>query len=1129
MLQLSHRFVQTNGIRMHIAEAGSGPLVLLLHGFPECWYSWRHQLQALADAGYHAVAPDLRGYGQTDRPDPVEQYTQQELVADVVGLIDVLDEEQAVVIGHDWGAPVAWNTAVIHPDRVRGVIGLSVPYTPRGPQNPLTLMRSFLGEGFYIVYFQKTGVADTEMARDVRTTFLRLLYSVSGDCPGAGEEPPVVPEGKTFVEALQEPASLPAWLTQSDLDYYVAEFERTGFTGGLNWLRTIDLSWEQMAAYQGAHVQPPALYIAGDRDHVPHFPGMNMLLPRLKSLIPNLRQTLMLPGCGHWTQQERPSDVNAAILEFLGGLEPPRATPSLNGVAKPVPAPEIPQSNRSHTIVPPPTDPPFAGSIGTIVSDSTPAWPERPRPASHAPNVMFIVLDDIGFAQLGCYGGAIETPNIDRLAAGGLRYTRWCTTTLCSPTRACLLTGRNAHSVGMGVVSEAATGFPGYNASIPRSAGMLPEMLRAHGYATLAVGKWHLTPLDEVNNVAASRENWPLGRGFDRFYGFLGGETNQWYPDLVHDNHMVDPPRTPEQGYHLSEDLADRAIEYLRDARQVDPDKPFFLYWCPGAGHAPHHVASQWADRYKGKFDQGWDQLRADTLARQKQLGLVPESTEYGPLNPLGDQESEPAVAWDELSEAERRLCARQMEVYAGFISHLDQQIGRLIDFLETSGQLDNTLLFVVSDNGASGEGGRLGSVNEFLFFNRVPERLDAALAHLEDWGGPGTYPHYAYEWAMAGNTPMRRWKRYVYSGGISDPCIVHWPARMAARGGLRTQYHHAIDVLPTVLEALGIEAPTMLNGVAQKPIEGVSMLYTWEAEKAPTHKKVQYYEALGGRAIWADGWKAVTGHQPAADTGDFANDVWELFRTDVDPGETLNLADEHPAKLQELIQLWWSEAGRHNVLPLDDRAQQRLGQLGQGRSRIVLYPGTAAVPGVVAPRVLNRGHTITADVEIPSSGAAGVLVSHGSRFGGYALFVQDGYLTYVHNYLGLNEFTLRSSAPVPTGAATIRFEFNVTGFPDIDQGRGTPGHARLLINNQVVGEMDLPYTVMVSFDQNQGLTAGRGGPLPVTSTYADAFPFSGTLKQVVLEVQPSPLPPMSPADLQKLIAAQRQMAAAQQ
>ncbi|MBO0884591.1 MAG: alpha/beta fold hydrolase, partial [Mycobacterium sp.] len=503
MRETTHRFVETNGIRMHIAEQGAGPLVLLLHGFPECWYSWRHQLDAFAEAGYHVVAPDQRGYGQTDRPEKIESYTQIELVADVIGLLDVLGEQQAIVIGHDWGAPVAWNTAMMHPDRVRGVVGLSVPYMPRGPQNPLTLMRSVLGDGFYVVYFQEPGVADAEMDHDVRTTFRRLLYSVSGDAPGAGETPPVVPPGKTFIDALEEPSGLPAWLTKADLDYYVSEFERTGFTGGLNWLRTIDLSWQLMAQYMGAKVEPPALYIAGDKDHVPHFPGMNMLLPRLKQFVPNLTQTLMLKGCGHWTQQERPSEVNAAIFEFLRDVAPapthvaPAMNLNVNGTTSAASAPAVrPVESVASTVLPAPTEAPFTGQIGASVEDSTTAWPEKPRPPADAPNLVMIVLDDIGFAQLGCYGGAIETPNIDRLAAGGLRYTNWYTTCLCSPTRACLLTGRNHHSVGMGVVSEAATGFPGYNASIPRSAGMLSEILRGHGYGTFAVGKWHLTPLD---------------------------------------------------------------------------------------------------------------------------------------------------------------------------------------------------------------------------------------------------------------------------------------------------------------------------------------------------------------------------------------------------------------------------------------------------------------------------------------------------------------------------------------------------------------------------------------------------------------------------------------------------------
>ena len=492
----------------------------------------------------------------------------------------------------------------------------------------------------------------------------------------------------------------------------------------------------------------------------------------------------------------------------------------------------------------------FSGVIGRTVEESSPAWPEPKRAEEGSPNVLFVVLDDTGFAQLGCYGSPIATPNIDRLAANGLRYNNMHTTALCSPTRTCFLTGRNHHSNGMACITEASTGYPGSNGNIPFENGFLSEMLLDHGYNTYAIGKWHLTPADQIS-AAGPYDRWPLGRGFERYYGFLGGETHQYYPELVYDNHSVEPPATPEEGYHVTEDLVDKAISFVTDSKQVAPDKPFFMYFCTGAMHAPHHVAKEWSDKYKGAFDGGWDAYREAAFARQQEMGIVPADAELSRHDP-------DVPDWGSLSDDERTLYARMMEVFAGFLEHTDHHIGRLIDHLERLGQLDNTIVMVVSDNGASSEGGPQGSVNENLFFNNVPESLEENLAAIDELGGPNTFNHYAWGWTFAGNTPFRRWKRETYRGGISDPLIVHWPAGIAAKGEVREQYAHAVDMVPTVLEAAGIEPPAAIKGVTQSPIEGLSFLHTFDDPDAASRRNTQYFEMMGHRSLYHDGWRAV-------------------------------------------------------------------------------------------------------------------------------------------------------------------------------------------------------------------------------------------------------------------------------
>ena len=742
----------------------------------------------------------------------------------------------------------------------------------------------------------------------------------------------------------------------------------------------------------------------------------------------------------------------------------------------------------------------FQGVIGRTVSESTPSWPQPVRAKPGTPSVLYIVLDDVGYGQISCFGGLCETPNIDRLAANGLRYRNFHTTALCSPTRTCLLTGRNHHSNGMATIVENASGFPGYTGEIPFENGFLSEMLTPQGYAAYAVGKWHLTPHFEMN-MAARKDRWPLGRGFERYYGFLGGDTNQWNPELVYDNHPVEPPKSVEEGYHLSEDLADRAIEFVTDLKNAAPDKPFFLYFCTGACHAPHHAPKEWIEKYRGKFDMGWERAREEIFARQMQMGIVPPGTE---LTPRPDW----IAPWESLSDDERRLYARMMEVFAGFMSHTDHQIGRLLDFLERIGELDNTITVVISDNGASAEGGPHGSLNEANFFNRVPESVEENLTKIDELGGPNTFNHYPYGWAWAGNTPFQRWKREVHEGGVADPCVVHWPAGIAARGEIRGQYVHAVDVTPTVLDALGIAPPAAIGGVQQSQIQGASFANTFGEPEAPSGHNTQYYEMLGNRALYHNGWKLVTYHGTEGMIYDgvtdpskpFDDDRWELYHVEEDFSECHDLAAEYPEKVREMEMLWWAEAGRYNVLPLDARSLGRARgrpRLAARRDRYVYYPHGAAVESAAAVNVKNRSHTITAEVEIPEGGAEGVLLADGGRFGGYSLYIQDGKLRYAYNFLGKARYLIESTEPVPSGACELRFVFEKTGA----QPFGAGGTGRLYIDGRQVGEGVIPRTVPFLFALGESLQCGRDEGNPVSEDYASPFAFTGVLKRVMVDV----------------------------
>ncbi len=753
----------------------------------------------------------------------------------------------------------------------------------------------------------------------------------------------------------------------------------------------------------------------------------------------------------------------------------------------------------------------FPGVIGLTTDQSSPAWPEPLRAKEGTPNVLIIVLDDTGYGQFGCFGSPIETPNLDSLAAGGLRYTNMHTTALCSPTRACVITGRNHHSNGMACITEGATGYPGYNGQVPFENGYLSEMLLTQGYNTYMIGKYHLIP-SELESAAGSYDRWPLGRGFERYYGFLGGDTHQYYPDLVYDNHQVEPPKTPEEGYHLTEDLADKAIQFISDAKQVAPDKPFYLHFCPGATHAPHHVPKEWADKYKGRFDDGWDAYREKVFARQKELGIVPAGAELSRHDP-------DVPDWDALSPEQKKLYARMMEVFAGFLSHTDYHIGRLLDYLKSIDEFNNTLIMVISDNGASAEGGPTGTTNELQFFNNAPESLEESLAKLDKLGGPETFNHYAWGWTFAGNTPFRRWKRETYRGGASDPFIVHWPRGIQAKGEIRTQYAHAIDMVPTVLDVLGVEPPAVIKGVTQSPIEGVSFAHSFNDASAPSRHVTQYFEMFGHRALDHDGWRAVCpwpgpsfteagkgfGVPISAETlAELDAKGWELYHIAEDIAENHNVAADNRERLINMIATWYVEAGKYKVLPVDGSGVMRMAterpQLTKARTRYTYFQDTQTVPWFASVHVLNRPHSITADVEIPRGGVEGVLLCQGTGAGGYALYVKDGKLKYVHNYVSREYFQVVSVEPVPQGRHQLRFEFEPTGKPDIPHGHGTPGRGQLYIDGRLVGDADIPYTTPIAFNPG-GLTCGANPGLPVTPEYSSPFKFTGKIYGVTVDV----------------------------
>ncbi|MBV6477700.1 MAG: hypothetical protein HGGPFJEG_00443 [Ignavibacteria bacterium] len=766
----------------------------------------------------------------------------------------------------------------------------------------------------------------------------------------------------------------------------------------------------------------------------------------------------------------------------------------------------------------------FNGVIKLDVRDSKPDWtPFIPKKAAEgSPNILFILYDDTGLASWSPFGGKINMPTLQKLADNGLRYSQWHTTALCSPTRSTLLTGRNHHLTGNAAITEAANGFPGAHGRIPDECATVGQILQENGYSTFWLGKNHNVPEQDVSS-GASRKQWPLSKGFDRFYGFLGGETNQWYPDLVEDNHFIDQPYGPEEGYHLSKDLADKAISLIQDQKASNPSKPWYMWYCPGANHAPHHAPEEYIKKYKGKFDEGYEAYREWVLPRMIERGILPKDTKLTPINPLPDNVANPADAvrpWNTLNDDEKKLFCKLAEVYAAFSEYTDVEIGRIIEYLEKSGQLENTVVIYAADNGASGEGSPNGSVNENKFFNGYPDELSENLKLYDKLGGPDTYEHFPTGWAVAFSTPFQMFKRYSeYAGGTCDPLVICWPKGIKAKGEVRNQYHHSTDIVPTILDICGVEMPKVFNGAEQYPLSGISMKYSFDAKPDdPTNKKQQYYAMLGTRAIWKDGWKAVALHAPISGKGNFDKDEWELYHVDKDRSESTNLAKENPEKLKELIKVWFDEADKNFVLPLDDRsALEVLGQERPSeeapRERYVYYPGTAPVPEGVAVNVRGRSYKILADVEIKDPNCEGVIFAHGSRFGGHSLFIKDKKLHYVYNFLGIKPEQQFVSQDLNPGKYTLGMEF-------IRESAGkyqeSIGKTKLYVNEKVVAEGPMktqPGKFTLSGD---GLCIGRDSGDAVSEKYKSPGEFKGgTILGVGVSVEKEQY-----LDLQKIAAA---------
>ncbi len=756
---------------------------------------------------------------------------------------------------------------------------------------------------------------------------------------------------------------------------------------------------------------------------------------------------------------------------------------------------------------PDPTPASSAGPTGPVIrrtaEESTPWWPAPVLPEPGTPNVVVVLLDDTGFGHLSCFGSVIPTPNFDRLAARGLRYTNFHTTALCSPTRACLLTGRNHHSVGMRALSNFDTGFPNMRGRIAKSAGTVAEVLQGEGFATFAVGKWHLAPMREAS-AAGPFTDWPLQRGFDRYYGFMQGETDQFHPELYEDNRLVSQPATPDEGYHLSADLVDQAIGMIRTKHSLVPERPFFLYLAFGATHAPHQAPDEYLAKWRGHFDEGWDVWRQRVYERQLEMGVIPPGTALAPRNPG-------VKPWDDLTVDEQRLACRLQEAFAAMLDHTDAQLGRLLDALDELGVADDTLVMALSDNGASQEGLQVGVTDSFLYFNGLEQSVDEAVARLDDIGTVRSNTNYPWGWSQVGNSPGKRYKQNTHGGGVRDPLIVSWPNGLdpSVQGQTRGQFHHVIDLTPTIFEVLGVDPPATVGGVAQQPIEGTSLAYTFgpdadDGAAVPTRKSSQYFEMNGHRAIWADGWKAVSFH---AEGNHIDDDVWELYHLDEDFSECNDLAEAEPERLRQMTDLFWAEAGRYGVLPIQPRMASLFGGhrtpgTPRDRDRYVYYPPTPRIPADAAPQFGSRSWQLTADIDRPSADCSGVLIAVGTGNNGLVLYVDDGgHLVYDHNAFRTHT-VIRSSSPLPSGALKVVVRQ--------DRVKRGPARARLALldgnEEMAIGEGVIPMVPMMI--SSIGFDIGAN-PTGVSDAYEAPFPFAGRIARVEIATTPA----LSPDD----------------
>jgi arylsulfatase len=717
-----------------------------------------------------------------------------------------------------------------------------------------------------------------------------------------------------------------------------------------------------------------------------------------------------------------------------------------------------------------------------------------------APNVVIVLIDDMGFGHSSAFGGPCRMPTCEKLARGGLRFNRFHTTALCSPTRMALLTGRNHHVCNTGAIMELATSFPGNTGIRPNAVAPVAEILRLNGFSTAAFGKYHETPAWEAS-VSGPFDRWPTHSGFDKFYGFIGGETNQWSPAVYDGVTRVEVPHDPD--YHFTTDMTNNAIAWARYQHALTPDKPFYMYFAPGATHAPHHVPKEYIARYKGKFDQGWDQLREETLARQIELGVVPPNTK---LTPRPTE----IPAWDSLSDDQKRLFARQMETFAGFAEHTDEQIGRLLQALQDMGELDNTLLFyIVGDNGSSAEGGPDGTYNELLALNGIVSDVSSQLAHIDEWGGPTTFPHFAVGWALAGDTPFQ-WTKQVAShfGGTRNPMVVHWPDGIKAKNALRTQFHHVIDIAPTVLEACGLPEPKSVDGTVQRAMDGVSMMYTFDDAKAKDRRTTQYFEMFGNRAIYHDGWVAATRHSIPwlmVELPPFDQDVWELYHVDEDFSQANNLAAQNPRKLKDLQDLFTEEAIRNHVYPLDDRRADRFNAKIAGRPDLIgdrtsltLYEGMTGIAENAFINIKGRSSAITAEIEVPDRGADGVIIAQAGRFGGWSLYMKDGRVHHVYNFGGLERYTVSSERPLAPGRHIVRYDFVYDGGKP-----GSGGVSRLTLDGQSPAETRVVHTMPFAYSGDEGVDVGTDNETPVTEDYQERDnKFTGKILKVTVEAK---------------------------